>query len=81
METKIVKGVECVVVKGYFPYNAGIMSVAADLERSTWGVCSLCPYLADGRPHCLAPTVDERCFGGIYVEAKYWPIVQMRSST
>lgn len=67
-----VAGVEC----AWVPTGTGMSDEIRDLSKDINGnrsICGLCPVQA--RPACA----DTTCYGFILVEAKYIPILRMRS--
>lgn len=76
METIEVEGVECVLVDWQTKGNA-ISSVARNLRLPDRYACSLCPLLIpDSDGPCEPCAAGD---GSVFVEARYWPIIQMRS--
>lgn len=72
-----VAGVECAWVPTGTDMSAGIVALSKDLNGDP-SICGLCPL---GHKQSIAECRDTvNCTGFILVEAKYIPILRMRSN-
>lgn len=77
MKTRVVRGVECVVVADkYSPTTKAMSALAEDLGGFSPNPCGLCPAGPQWSPVCSRTN----CKGVVFCPTKYWPIIQMRSN-